>query len=455
MGKIVKFCSECEEGFAEKFGFCPNCGSSLEAFEMNPLQREAVKAEKANRAEFVQPEKPAFISSSETVKENTVAETPEFAASEDFSDDDVLELNVEGEETEEFINEPEENAAPEVFTPAATAAYSSNGNSKHNGYQAFSNAEDVADEDDGAFHVTVIEEKNGRQRNQLLLGSLAMVVTVLFSGFIYSLFAKDFDLSAINSEEYLAMINDVEPVPIEEEKPPPAADKESGGGGGGGRNEQTETSKGRLATQTREIPIIQPTKTIVQKDFELKQPVATTVGDKKIKPTEEPYGNPNSKNAFGSDGTGRGGGQGEGDGTGQGNGRGTGAGNGTGSGFGNGDGDGTGDGTGPGNRGRVATNPPPKEPPAAGPSKALNITFKPKPKYTDEARQNNITGNVRVRVVFLPSGQIGSVSPVSNLGYGLTEQAIAAAKQMRFEPQMQNGRPVAVTKVVVFNFTIY
>ena len=37
MGKIVKFCTSCDESFAEKFGFCPNCGSSLQAFEMNPL----------------------------------------------------------------------------------------------------------------------------------------------------------------------------------------------------------------------------------------------------------------------------------------------------------------------------------------------------------------------------------------------------------------------------------
>ena len=106
MGKIVKFCSECEEGFAEKFGFCPNCGSSLEAFEMNPLQREAAKAE-ANKAEFVQPEKPAFISSSETERENAFARESENAVAEDFSDDDILELSVEGEETEETISEPE------------------------------------------------------------------------------------------------------------------------------------------------------------------------------------------------------------------------------------------------------------------------------------------------------------------------------------------------------------
>ena len=449
MGKIVKFCSECEEGFAEKFGFCPNCGSSLEAFEMNPLQREAAKA-KANQAEFVQPEKPAFISSSETEKESAIAHEPEIAVAEDFSDDDILELNVEGEETEETINEPETDT--EVFAPAATA-YSSNGNSGYKNYQTFSNA-DVTDEDDG-FHVTVIEEKNVKQRNVLLLGSAVFMLIVLFSAFIISLFSKNLDLAAIGNDDYIASINDVQPVVIDDEEPPKIADDESGGGGGGGREEEMETSKGRLATQMRQDPIIQPDKNIVQKNFELKQPVATTIGDKKIKPTEEPYGLPNSTNVFGSNGRGRGGGQGEGDGTGQGGGRGGGAGNGDGTGFGDGRGDGTGDGSGSGNNTRARVNPEPREPPPAGPSKDLNITYKPKPKYTDEARQKNITGNVRVRVTFTSSGQIGSVSPVSNLGYGLTEQAIAAAKQIKFEPKMQNGRPVTVTKVVVFTFTIY
>src|SRR5262249_3415945 len=41
MGKIVKYCNSCDEGFAEKFTFCPDCGHSLEAFEMNPVQAAA------------------------------------------------------------------------------------------------------------------------------------------------------------------------------------------------------------------------------------------------------------------------------------------------------------------------------------------------------------------------------------------------------------------------------
>lgn len=44
MGRIVKYCSTCDESYAEKFGFCPTCGSTLQAFEMNPVVRDEVGA---------------------------------------------------------------------------------------------------------------------------------------------------------------------------------------------------------------------------------------------------------------------------------------------------------------------------------------------------------------------------------------------------------------------------
>lgn len=87
-------------------------------------------------------------------------------------------------------------------------------------------------------------------------------------------------------------------------------------------------------------------------------------------------------------------------------------------------------------------------------SKPLNITYKPRPPYTDQAREEGIEGKVRVRVTFLANGEIGSVVPVAALPFGLTEQAIAAARKMKFEPQMHDGVPVSVTKVVVFSFVI-
>jgi hypothetical protein len=42
MGKLLKYCSSCEEGFAERFAFCPDCGAPLQAVEMNPVGNEAV-----------------------------------------------------------------------------------------------------------------------------------------------------------------------------------------------------------------------------------------------------------------------------------------------------------------------------------------------------------------------------------------------------------------------------
>lgn len=432
MGKIVKYCNDCEEGFAEKFGFCPNCGSQLEAFQMNPLTEEYETVE-------TEPSQPVNSANEVNQPEPVIYELPdESAKTEAFSaDDDIREIDVEG------INESAEE--PAIAAPVYASAFETSPN------QSFY-SDDYADSD-GAYHVTVMEEKDTGRRNALLLGATALMLTLSLGAVVYSLFAKTLNLAAIDTDTLPVYVVDDNPMTVDEPEKP-KNDDDGGGGGGGGRNEPTETSKGRLADQMREPPLITPTKTIVQRSNPELVMKATTVGDRTFKQTEEPYGNPNSKSTFASDGQGTGGGQGSGVGTGQGSGRGTGAGSGTGSGFGsgfgNGDGSGTGDGSG---RNRTAPPPPPERP--VGPSKPLQITFKPKPRYTDAARQNNIQGTVTLRVTFLASGDIGSVSPVSQLGYGLTEQAIAAAKQMRFEPQLVNGRPQTVVKSVQFSFTIY
>jgi len=85
----------------------------------------------------------------------------------------------------------------------------------------------------------------------------------------------------------------------------------------------------------------------------------------------------------------------------------------------------------------------------------LQIISKPLARFTDDARRNGTEGSVRLRVVFTASGQIGSVISVSELPDGLTEQAVAAAKQIKFEPATRNGVPISVTKIIEYNFTIY
>jgi TonB family protein len=85
----------------------------------------------------------------------------------------------------------------------------------------------------------------------------------------------------------------------------------------------------------------------------------------------------------------------------------------------------------------------------------LKIFSKPQAKYTEEARKDNIQGSVVLRVTFLSNGKIGAITPVTDLPYGLTESAIAAARQICFEPAKRNGVPYAVAKTVVYSFTIY
>jgi len=86
---------------------------------------------------------------------------------------------------------------------------------------------------------------------------------------------------------------------------------------------------------------------------------------------------------------------------------------------------------------------------------SIRLSSKPPAKYTDMARENGVEGSVRLRVTFLASGEIGAVSSVSSLPDGLTEQAIVAARNMKFEPAMRNGIPVNIIKLVEYSFSIY
>jgi TonB family protein len=85
----------------------------------------------------------------------------------------------------------------------------------------------------------------------------------------------------------------------------------------------------------------------------------------------------------------------------------------------------------------------------------VKIVSKPRAIYTDEARTNQIQGKVVLRVTFSVNQQIGAISIVSGLPDGLTEQAIAAARNIKFEPAKQNGKPISVTKLIEYTFTIY
>ncbi len=86
------------------------------------------------------------------------------------------------------------------------------------------------------------------------------------------------------------------------------------------------------------------------------------------------------------------------------------------------------------------------------PDEPLKILSFSQAKYTDAAKQNDIEGTVLLRVTFLADGTIGRVSVLSGLGYGLTEQAIAAAHRIKFIPAKKNGVPVTLTKKIEYSF---
>lgn len=84
--------------------------------------------------------------------------------------------------------------------------------------------------------------------------------------------------------------------------------------------------------------------------------------------------------------------------------------------------------------------------------KKLRILAKPDAGYTEEARRNNVSGQVVLRVLCAETGRINQISVVRGLPFGLTERAIAAARQIEFEPAELDGKKVAYPLIVIYNF---
>ncbi|HJP94890.1 MAG TPA: energy transducer TonB [Pyrinomonadaceae bacterium] len=220
------------------------------------------------------------------------------------------------------------------------------------------------------------------------------------------------------------------------------------GGGGGGDHNPLPPQAGKLPPPSNifaSIPITPPI-----------NPQSLPVAGIDIDPAlwrdlKAPvYGDPNSTSEAPSKGPGNGGGIGINNGRGIGSGDGPGVGPGINGNIGGGSrqagccGSGSSEGTG-----------------GPGPFRASEIEqrarllFKPEPQYTEEARVNQITGTVVLRVVFSSSGEVDQIRAIRTLPYGLTERAIAAARQIRFVPAMKNGRPVSVFMQLEYNFNLY
>ena len=83
-----------------------------------------------------------------------------------------------------------------------------------------------------------------------------------------------------------------------------------------------------------------------------------------------------------------------------------------------------------------------------GATTSVEITYKPNPVYTDEARGLKLQGEVLLEVSFSANGTLHVNRVARGLGHGLDEAAIAAANKIRFKPAMRGGQPVDSTAIV-------
>src|SRR6266849_21825 len=307
-------------------------------------------------------------------------------------------------------------------------------------------------------------------RNALsgIIASFVMVFAVIGGLFFWDLHqrAKAADKSNDEDLELTQMISDIpneQPTPDEGtagmakgngggSKP---KQEKAGGGGGGGREEQAPASFGKLPQADLRIPQVvapDPHPPVI-KNPALPMP-ATLDADPVLFPPDTRnlnYGDPKSRSTTPSSGPD------SGNGIGSGNGGGVGPGNGGGYGPGNGGNTGGGDrregGGGPGGGGggtdynRIFSG--------KDVTSTARVLEKPEPQYTEAARKNQITGVVIIRAVFSASGQVTNISAISKLPDGLTEKAVAAARQIRFVPATQDGRPVSMWMQLEYNFNLY
>jgi len=221
------------------------------------------------------------------------------------------------------------------------------------------------------------------------------------------------------------------------------------GGGGGGDHTPFFPQKGKLPPPSTILAAI-PTSPPVN-------PPALPVAGMDLDPSlwkdlKAPvYGDPRSNWTVKSKGPGEGEGIGTNKGLGVGAGDGAGYGPGNDGNIGNGlkeiGGGGDGGGSGGGSGGKLFR--------ASQVEQKARLLSKPEPHYTEEARRNQVSGTVVLLAVFASSGEVTQIRALRTLPFGLTERAIAAARQIQFVPALKGGQSVSVSMQLEYNFNLY
>lgn len=333
----------------------------------------------------------------------------------------------------------------------------------------------------GGLLVALFSTMLGRERGAAVMGAEPSDSRTVVAGMVTSfafLFAilgvivwldhrhKQQELLAQNNEEL--QVEQMIDIPDEQPTPDPGPaglnkgsgggskpkQERPGGGGGGGREEAKPASFGKTPQASLDVPQILPPD---PKPPQIKNPAlpvpASLNADPMLMPPDArvlPYGDPKSKSTDPSSGPGKGNGIGDGTGTGIGPGEGNGFGPGRGGNVGGGDFNAGGGGPGGGGGGDYSKIFTGKDV-----TTKARLISKPEPQYTEDARKNQIVGTVVLKVVFASSGQVTNIRTVSGLPYGLTERAIAAARNIKFVPATKDGHQVSMWMQLEYNFNLY
>jgi len=109
-------------------------------------------------------------------------------------------------------------------------------------------------------------------------------------------------------------------------------------------------------------------------------------------------------------------------------------------------------------RARSRKKTPPKSPQAVLPQPEGDkfvVLMKPRASYINPARQAGEEGDITLKISFTTKGGISRIEVVRTLGNGLLRQTALTALRLKYLPKEENGAPIAVTKTIVYGFSIY
>src|SRR5438067_5436798 len=84
--------------------------------------------------------------------------------------------------------------------------------------------------------------------------------------------------------------------------------------------------------------------------------------------------------------------------------------------------------------------------------KPARLLESPAAQYPDGAMKAKAKGEVRLRLVLASDGTVKYIFPMKPLKYGLTEAAIEAAKQIKFQPAIRDGKPASQFLTLSYEF---